>query len=224
VSAAFIVRYDPGGEGAHGVAALEERQENTRWNPAFLNVKVAHSFRDALASLHETCGDDRIIAAGIDTLTEWNNGVGGWRSADSWLRKTYPTVAKSIVSPNYLSGSMAVNGAAFLTLLAPRFRSNGTMVTEAHPKVCFFAMTGKKHAWADDKVSMAAWLVKELGVDAPARIFGEADHCFDAGVALLAALRGINRDWTLDLRAVPSEEGGNPVQFFGQTHYSWPST
>jgi len=33
---------------------------------------------------------------------------------------------------------------------------------------------------------MAAWLVKELGVDAPAGIFGEKNHCFDAGVALLA--------------------------------------
>ena len=34
-------------------------------------------------------------------------------------------------------------------------------------------MTGRKHAWADDKAGMAAWLVKELGVDAPAGIFGE---------------------------------------------------
>jgi hypothetical protein len=117
---------------------------------------------------------------------------------------------------------MAVNGAAFLTLLASRFKSDSTMITEAHPKVCFFAMTGKRHAWADDKSEMAAWLIRELGVDAPVGAFGSEDHCFDAGVALLAALRGLNQDWSLDLHDLPNDEYGGRVQFLGQTHYWWP--
>lgn len=214
MSAAFIVGYDPGGEGANGVAVVEVGLEGGRWNPiAPLRVKAARSLRDAVTWLNGTCRDGRIVAAGIDTLTEWNSGTGGWRPADSWLRRTYPTVAKSIVSPNYLSGSMAVNGAAFLTLLAPRLRADGTMVTEAHPKVCFFAMTGKKHAWADEKVDMEAWLLQELGVDASAVDFGREDHCFDAGLALLAAIRGLNGDWSVDLHAATSDQKDGRVQF-----------
>lgn len=225
MTSAFVIGYDPGGKGAHGLAMLEVGQENGRWSPiAPPRLEAACSLRDAVAWLDESCRGGRIVAAGIDTLTEWNSGPGGWRPADSWLRKAYPTVAKSIVSPNYLSGSMAVNGAAFLTLLASRFRSDGTMVTEAHPKVCFFAMTGKKNAWADDKVDMEAWLVKELRIDASAVDFGREDHCFDAGLALLAALRGLNGDWSVDLHAVTTEQEDGRVAFFGRTHFWWPET
>jgi len=222
VTTAFVIGYDPGGEDAHGVAVLAVREENARWDPISLQLKVARSLCDAVAWLDDTCRGGRIVAAGIDTLTEWNSGVGGWRPADSWLRKTYPEVAKSVVSPNSIYGSMAVNGAAFLTLLASRFQSDATMVTEAHPKLCFFAMTRKKHAWADDEKEMLVWLLKELGIDAPASAFGSRDHCFDAGVALLAAFRGLNRDWRLDLHAAPNDERDCRVRFCGQTHYWWP--
>lgn len=116
---------------------------------------------------------------------------------------------------------MAVNGAAFLTLLAPHFKSDGTLITEAHPKACYFALTGKKHVWAANKAKMVKWLLEELGVDAP-DTFGSADHCFDAGVALLAALRGLNHEWTLDLHTLPDSHDGDRVQFFGQTHFWWP--
>jgi hypothetical protein len=222
MSAAFIVGYDPGGAGAHGIAALEVRAEGTHWSPVGLKLRLVRSLHDALAWQQDACRG-RIVAAGIDTLTEWNSGDGGWRPADLWLRAKYPAVAKSVVSPNSIYGSMAVNGAAFLTLLAPRFRSDGTMVTEAHPKVCFFAMTGKKHAWVDDKSGMVAWLTRELGVGESAG-FDDKDHCFDAGIALLAALRGANREWPIDLHALPREVDDDRVQFFGQTHYWWPST
>ena len=219
---AFVIGYDPGGEDAHGVAVLEVREDDRRWNPIALQVSLARSLRDAVAWVNDTCRDGRIVAAGIDTLTEWNSGAGGWRRADFWLRRTYPSMAKSVVAPNSIYGSMVMNGAAFLTLLAPRFRSDGTMITEAHPKVCYFAMTRKKHAWLDDKSDMTAWLLKELGIGAPASGFGSEDHCFDAGLALLAALRGINRDWRLDLHAAPNDEEYGRVPFFGQTHYWWP--
>jgi hypothetical protein len=118
---------------------------------------------------------------------------------------------------------MAVNGAAFLTLLAHRFQFDETMITEAHPKVCFFALTGKKPAWRNIKSEMTAWLVKELGLDAtPSICSNKKDHCFDAGVALLAALRGVNRDWTMDLHALHREGRDRSVQFIGKTHYWWP--
>jgi len=201
------------------------REENARWMPIdALQVAAASTLRDAMAWVDDACRNGRIVAAGLDTLTEWNTGVGGWRPADSWLREKYAGVRNSVLSPNAIFGSMAVNGAAFLTLLAPRFRSDRTMITEAHPKVCFFAMTGKKHAWAADKTDMAAWLLKELGIDAPAIAFGKKDDSFDAGVALLAALRGLNHDWTLDLHAFPNEKNEGRVQFIGRTHYWWPGT
>lgn len=224
MNTAFVIGYDPGGKNAHGVAVLEVRKDNARWNPIAdrLQVTATLSLREAVDWLDDRCRDGRIVAAGVDTLTEWNSGVGGWRPADSWLRKKYPDMSKSVVSPNSLYGSMAVNGAAFLTLLAPRFRSEVTMITEAHPKACFFAMTGKRHTWANDKSKMAAWLLKELGINAPASTFGSKDDCFDAGVALLAALRGLNQDWSLDLHDLPNDENSGRVQFFGQTHYWWP--
>jgi Protein of unknown function (DUF429) len=222
VTTAFVIGYDPGGNDAHGVAVLQVREKNARWNPISLEVKSMHSLRDAVTWLSEACRHGRVVSVGIDTLTEWNSGAGGWRPADLWLRKAYPTVAKSVVSPNAIYGSMAVNGAAFLALLAPRFLSDGTMVTEAHPKVCLFALTGKKQVWARDQSAMVAWLIKELGVDAPTSTFGRKDDCFDAGIALLAALRGLNGDWNLDLHAEPNDATDGRVRFFGQTHYWWP--
>ena len=68
-----------------------------------------------------------------------------------------------------------------------------------------------------------AWLEKKCrdGRIVAAGI-GSNDDCFDAGVALLTAFRGLNRDWSLDLHAGASDEKDGRVQFFGQTHYWWP--
>lgn len=219
---AFVIGYDPGGNNSHGVAALEVHKDKARWSPVSeLRLKAAGSVREAAEWPEGICRGAFIVAAGLDTLTEWGIGPGGWRPADRWLIDKYRETAKSVVSPNALFGSMAVNGAAFLTLFAPRFESDGTMITEAHPKVCYFALTGKKHVWADYKSEMTNWLLMELGIDA-ADDFGRKDDCFDAAVALLAALRGLNRDWTLDLHALPNGEDAGRVQFFGQTHFWWP--
>jgi hypothetical protein len=222
VSHAFIVGYDPGGNDSHGVAALEVRRTGASWSPVALDAVVAHSLSDALAWLDDKCRNGRIAAVGIDTLTEWNSGGGGWRPADLWLRDRYRAVARSVVAPNSIYGSMALNGAAFMTLLAPRFRADDTLITEAHPKVCFFAMTGKQHDWVTNRMEMGAWLLQELGATQAADVLGAEDHRFDAGVALLAAFRGLNGDWTLDLHALPASATGGRVQFCGQTHYWWP--
>lgn len=222
MNTAFIVGYDPGGKNAHGVAVMGVRETNGRWNPISLDVMAKHALCNAVAWLKTMCDTERLIAVGIDTLTEWNSGAGGWRPADLWLRQRYPVVANSVVAPNSIYGSMAVNGAAFLALLASRFESESTMITEAHPKVCYFAMRGRKHSWAEDQPGMATWLLKELEIDKQASIFSGRDHCFDAGMAALAALRGLNRDWTLDLHAF-KDEGDGRVQFFGQTHFWWPN-
>lgn len=218
---AFVVGYDPGGTDAHGVSVLQVRAEDSEWLPLILQVNGSSTLEAALLWIEQACRGGRIVAAGIDTLTEWSSGPGGWRGADLWLRQTYPSVAKSVVAPNSIYGSMAINGAAFLTLLGPRFRSDATMVTEVHPKVCFFALTGRKHTWINDDPQMWDWLLAELGLESPEFVGGK-DHHFDAGMAVLAALRGLNGDWKLDLHSASEADSNSRVRFFGETHYWWP--
>ncbi|MBA4159177.1 MAG: DUF429 domain-containing protein [Gemmatimonadetes bacterium] len=224
MSKAFVIGYDPGGNGAHGVAALEVREENGRWHSLSLQVEQVRTLRDAVAWLKDTCCDGRIVAAGVDTLTEWNSGPGGWRPADKRLKERYREVANQILAPNSLAGSMAVNGAAFLRLLRSRFRADSILVTEAHPKVCVFALTRRKYIWAEERASLEAWLLDQLGINVPPEIpFGEKDHCFDAGMAVLAALRGLNGDWRLDLHDLPDADQSGRVLFCGRNHYWWPA-
>lgn len=220
----YLLGYDPGGEHAHGLALCEVAQVDGCWCPRSLQVATASSVREVLAWVEAQTQGGRILAVGLDTLTEWNSGNGGWRPADLWLRKTYPTVRLSVTPPNALFGAMAVNGASFLHLLAPRFEQEGTQITEAHPKVLHYALTGRKHAWSVDRDAMASGLLGELGLSLTSDVFGHEDHPFDAALALLAALRGLNSDWTLDLHTLPKDpKTGDPVRFAGPTHYWWPN-
>ena len=85
-------------------------------------------------------------------------------------------------------------------------------VTEAHPKVCYYAETGRKHNWADEH--------------ARAQMLGQgtaADHAFDAAIGSLAALRGLNGEWPHDLHAEPPIDGRpENVHPFGLTNFWWP--
>lgn len=222
--ASCLLGYDPGGEHAHGLALCEVTHVEGRWCPQTLQVSTASCVRDVVAWVEAQSAGSRLLAVGLDTLTAWNSGPGGWRPADLWLRKAYPTVRNSVTPPNALFGAMALNGAAFLHLLAPRFQVDGTQVTEAHPKVLHYALRGQKHAWAGDREDMASWLLHELGVASDPMIFGHDDHTFDAALALLPALRGLNGDWTLDLHTLSDPKTGTPVRFAGPTHYWWPDS
>jgi hypothetical protein len=222
VSKAFVIGYDPGGNGAHGVAVLEVREENSRWHSVSLQVEQAHTLRDAVAWLEDTCRDGRIIAAGVDTLTEWNSGRSGWRPADCWLRDKYPAVRGRVIAPNSMHGAMAINGAAFLRQLHSRFHDD-TRVTEAHPKVAYYALTTKVPSWELHRAEMVTWLLDQLGVEPTTEIEDKEDHRFDAAMAVLAALRGLNGDWRLDLHDLPDADQSGRVLFCGRTHYWWPT-
>jgi hypothetical protein len=117
---------------------------------------------------------------------------------------------------------MSINGAAFLMLLRTRFQFDGTMVTEAHPKVCYHALTGRIPDWKANSDEMIGWLVSELGVASPTDLADAADHRFDAAMSALAALCGLNRNWTCDLHALPGADQAREVLFCGKTHYWWP--
>ena len=85
-----MVGYDPGGMGKHGVAVLRVQPKGDRWRSADLRVITAQTLTEVVTWVTDTCRDGRIIAAGTDTLTEWNSGPGGWRPADRWLINEYP--------------------------------------------------------------------------------------------------------------------------------------
>ena len=60
----------------------------------------------------------------------------------------------------------------------------------------------------------------ELGFDLPYEALAEdADNGFDALMVCLAALRGLNGHWTLDLHQVGRATEVHPL---GHTHYWWP--
>lgn len=223
MTSAYVVGYDPGGNRKHGLALLRVEEEAGRWKPAALESTLAPCLADAVAWVEGRCGARRIVAAGVDTLTEWSSGLSGWRAADLWLRREYPEVTGSIIAPAALRGGMVVSGAGFLLLLADRFNADRTAVTEAHPKVAYFALTRRRDAWEHEREGMAAWLAAELTVALPGGFGDGEDHVFDAAVGALAALRGLNGDWTRDLHALPHGDAV-PVRFCGATHYWWPPT
>lgn len=178
----------------------------------------------AIAWITGECDRFPILAAGIDTLTEWNDGPSGWRPADRWLRDRYPAVSGSVIAPNSLFGAMLVSGAGFLVQLRPRFGRDRTLVTETHPKVCYYALRGQRHEWRSR--SMIRWLTAQL---APATCRFQAAHDFDACMSVLAALRGFRGDWTLDLHRLPANERkalaecGKAVRLVGAAHFWWPN-
>ena len=220
----WIIGYDPGGNNNHGVAALEVHAETGRWIAEQLMVGQESTVGQVKKWFERVCAGGRIVAVGIDTLTEWNDGSAGWRPADLELRSKYrkkKEVVDSVVHPNYISGAMSLNGAILLLSLAERFQRDGTIITEAHPKVCFFALT-KKVAKETSLVEMTRWLLDELSVPQPNEGFGSSDHAFDAAMATLAALRGINGDWALDLHTLTNDTCGERVLPFGPTYYWWP--
>ena len=222
MSAAFVIGYDPGGNGNHGLAALRVEKREDRWMPLAMSVTTARVLADVMKWIADTCRDVRIVALGVDTLTEWNSGHAGWRPADLWLIRNHPDAAKSVIPPASLYGSMVINGGGLLIQLQDRLQADGAIVTEAHPKVCYHAVTGEKAKWREDREKMTAWLVSELGVGLPEELCVKDDHRFDAALSALAALRGLNGDWTRDLHALPDADYTGRIRFCGRTHYWWP--
>ena len=111
-----------------------------------------------------------------------------------------------------------IGGASILVEMDARLREDAAIVTEAHPKVCYYACTGLKHDWATSRTSMTGWIEGELGQPTN---FGLSDDEFDACVAALAALKGLNGAWSTDLHDMPWGDGER-VTFAMRTQYFWP--
>jgi hypothetical protein len=206
-----ITGYDPGGNDHHGVAALVV--DNGR--PVSLSFTTV---RNAEAALRWFTAEGAPLAAGIDTLTVLSTGDSGWRPADRWLRQRYQQVQDSVVNPNYLQGAMALNGLAVMVSL--RSASKSILISETHPKVLYFHLSGVRYAYAANQATMNVQLTPWVGL--PANTAN--DHEWDAVVSCYAVLEGMLGRWPTDLHQLPPVNGESFVQPGGPSHYYWPSS
>jgi len=204
-----ILGYDPGGNGANGVAELIV--EDGQCVRAVVHTK--HAAEDVLEWSSQL---ENVIGFGVDTLAAWSTGRSGWRSADIWLRKRYPEVLASVMSPNSLSGSMGINGMA--VLIALRKAQPDLVVSETHPNVLYRALTGRKYDYKSNSSDMDAALARWLDVD----VLTSNDHEWDALVSAFAVLKGMSGDWTHDLFEEQADRDGRIIWPCGQTKYWWP--
>ena len=209
-STGCIFGYDPGGDGKHGVAVLHLRD-------GLLTSLETQTLPTTETVINHFSTLSNVLAIGIDTLTCWSTGPGGWRPADRWLRKKYPKVGASVVTPNGLFGSMGLNGPA--VLLECQALNPSVVVTETHPKVLHWHLSGQLYDYATDHVRMKVLLASLLNVS----VETDSDHAWDAALSAFAALEGYVARWSLDLHRLPTNENERIVWPCGTTHYYWPS-
>ena len=146
--------YDPGGDKKHGVAAIQSAGPGT--DAQYLSVDTVNTVRDVIAWFRAFIESRRfgpVRGIGVDTLAYWSASSGGLRGADRALRLAFEPVKASVVHPNSLYGAMSVNGMFVLQkllALEKPYGGDSLYVTETHPKVMFFAMTGtEKEKYVD---------------------------------------------------------------------------
>jgi hypothetical protein len=204
-----IIGYDPGGNGKHGVASLLVSDGR----PIKLSFSTVHN---AQASLDWFIFGEIPVAAGIDTLTVLSTGDGGWRPADVWLRGHYPQVRNSVVNPNYLQGAMSLNGLAVMSSLRSLFES--ILISETHPKVLYYHLTGKPHNYRINRELMNEQLSQWFNLS----INTGTDHEWDAALSCFAVYKGISRRWTKDLHQLPSIANEELIHLGMPSHFYWP--
>ncbi|HEV8003213.1 MAG TPA: hypothetical protein VGP63_25220 [Planctomycetaceae bacterium] len=205
-----IVGYDPGGNGRHGVAALIV-EDGRPVEVSFATVKSAH------AALCWLTAGGLPFAAGIDTLTVLCMGESGWRPADRWLRQRYPRVRNSVVNPNYLQGSMALNGLAVMGSL--RRTDSNIVISESHPKVLYFHLESAQYAYSENQRTMNATLSRWVGLS----IETTTEHEWDAVISCYAVFEGLTGRWASDLHQLPSHDSQLLVDLAGPSHFYWPN-
>jgi len=204
-----IIGYDPGGNKHHGLTKLVlDNGSIQEWTTETLDnaeqvIKIAQEQRS-------------LVAVGVDTLTCWSTGKSGWRPADRWLRQKYREVQNSIVTPNFLCGSMSLNGMALLVSL--RNQRPELFITETHPKVLLWFLEREKYDYENKKNLMDKTLMKNLGV----RISPANNHEWDSAISAFAALQSVKGIWKHDLHEMPMAGEEKLVSPCGATHYFWP--
>ena len=207
----LIIGYDPGGDGAHGVALLSLDAGRT----TSVVTKTLDTTEAVIAYVERFSA---VIALGVDTLTCWSTGPGGWRPADRWLRARYKAVRNSVMTPNGLAGSMGINGMS--VLLAMRGKYPRVIVVETHPKVLYWALEQKKYNYAFAKPEMERVLCEAHA----ATVATANEHEWDAAISAFAAACGVRGRWTNDLHTLPTGPDERIVTPCGATNYYWPES
>lgn len=206
----FVLGYDPGGNGSHGVAMLAYERGAVRQ----ARCHTCRSVEDAIAWFE---GLSVLPAAiGVDTLTCWSSGTSGWRPADIWLRQRYPEARASIASPNSIYGSMSVGGMTLLLTLKSVFPD--ILITETHPKVLYKALSGRRYDFVADRPAMLELLSRSYGVSAHCK----NDHEWDALISAVVAFHASSGVWSRDLHQLDVAEGSRLIKPCGETSYFWP--
>lgn len=208
--AEIYIGYDPGGNGAHGVAAI---------NGEHAVCATVATALDSIGWLTQQCDQQTPAAFGLDTLTLWSTGPAGWRPADRALRQAYPAVMNSIVAPNFLFGAMCINGAA--AALALRSKFDKMLITETHPKVLYYALTGDVYDFENNRDNMVGNLARWLGRADPNI---RTDHAWDALVSAYAARNWHTQKWDVDLHQLDANQFESLVCPIGSTAYAWPTS
>jgi hypothetical protein len=205
----LIIGYDPGGNGAHGVAELVVHEGKA----IRLATRTVDTMEDVVSFLDR---QPSLAALGVDTLTCWSTGPSGWRPADRWLRVQYPMVKNCVVSPNSLFGSMGLNGMA--VVIAAKQRFPDLFVTETHPKVLYWTLAQATYDYDGLKKAMdtalTSWLNIEVNIN--------SEHEWDAAISALTAFAGSTGLWHHDLHTIPVGTRERLIEPCGPTHYSWP--
>ena len=170
----FIAGHDPGGNDAHGLAIA-------KYENGVCTELVTRTEPNAEAVIQCLESKSGLLAIGVDTLVCWATGSAGWRPADKWLIEQYPDVANSVMNPNYLPGAMSINGMAVILSLRKKWPS--LRVTETHPKVLYYALTGEGYDYAANQQEMNDELAEWLGCE----VNPNNDHEFDAALSVYAA-------------------------------------
>lgn len=204
----IIAGYDPGGINNNGLALLKVSDSK----PIDIVIKT---LPNPEAVINEIQSND-VLGLGVDTLSCWCTGNGGWRPADRWLICNYPEVRNSIMSPNALSGSMGINGMSVLVELESNF--DEIVISETHPKILYYALNQQKYDYANNHQSMDILLSNLLGIN----VTTSNDHEWDAAISAYAVLMGISGAWKNDLHALQLEDGCRIIRPCGETYYYWP--
>lgn len=212
-----VVGYDPGGNGRHGFARAFVR------GGKIVGPVATETLQTAEEVVRSILGGENPLGLGIDTLTCWSTGHGGWRPADRWLRQHphYGAVKGAIIAPGGLAGAMCLNGMAVLVAVRQAFPD--IFVTETHPKVLYYALFKERHDFNGPNRSVMKSRLSRLldGVDIAPR--DEDEHQWDAGLSMLPVVRGLYGSWQ-DLHARLTKPGERLIHPCGKTTYMWPET
>lgn len=204
-----IIGYDPGGNDNHGLTVIEFK------NSHIDSIHIA-TYSHVEALLEHVLQLSNPIAIGVDTYTCWCSDYSGWRPADLWLKKQYPEIRPSVASPNSLYGSMSINGMGLLVELRQQF--GDIVISETHPKVIFYALTGQKYAYLKKRPFMEQLLTQRFSQS----VVTNNEHEWDAAIAAYSVWQGISGNWTQNLHQLPLKENTRLIHPAGKNFFFWP--